>query len=61
MGGKSNEKHLIRLAWKVKELSDLNEGGWKLLVDVRCLAEKLQGLDCDWIDDNTVFPLFGRD
>ena len=48
--GKSREKHLVYLAWKVKELSDLNESGRKLSVDVKCLLDKVQ--DLNWVRDN---------
>ena len=50
--GKSNEKHLINLAWKMNELSMLNENGRKLLVDTKCLVDKFQNPCCDWVEGN---------
>ena len=52
--GKSSEKILITLAWKVKELTDLNERGRRLLRDILAMVDKLQEEQCDWEGDN--FP-----
>ena len=43
---------LINLAWKLKELSDLNEEGRKLNTVISLVVEKLQSECCDVVKDN---------
>lgn len=50
--GKSGEKMLVILAWKLKELTDLNEEGRQLNMIISSLIEKLHGDQCDVVQDN---------
>ena len=51
--GRSSEKTLIELAWKVKELSDLNDCGRGLLRKVAAVADLLtQQEQCIWEREN---------
>lgn len=50
----SSEKVLMQLAWDVKELSDLNEFGRKIIVECTSLDNKLSDDRYDRISDN--FP-----
>lgn len=43
---------MISLAWKIKELSDLNETGRQLRVDINGLIERLRDEHCDWREAN---------
>ena len=42
---------MVSLAWKIKELSELNEQGRSLNSAIGILATKLTG-ECRWIEDN---------
>ena len=46
--GKCSDKFSINLAWKIKELGNLNESGRKLIMDVGCFFDKLQDEHCNW-------------
>ena len=48
---RSSEKILVYLAWKLKELTDLNEEGRELCTIISSLTEKLQD-DCDIVAEN---------
>lgn len=48
--GSCREKTLITLAWNVKELSDLNVSGRKLIVDGESLCDRMGS--CNWIEEN---------
>ena len=52
VAGKGSEKVLMRLAWKVKELTDVNEYGRKLYTDLTSLIERLKEKRCNWSGDN---------
>ena len=41
---------MITLAWNVKELSDTNESGRKLIVDINSLIDRIG--TCNWIEGN---------
>ncbi|XP_065917202.1 uncharacterized protein [Dysidea avara] len=50
-GGMQREKDLIVLAWKVKELTELNENGRELHRSAGCLLRKIEGHDVE-LEDN---------
>ena len=47
-----SEQKLITLAWKVKELSELNEIGRKLFADVTRLVTEIKSNDSVWVETN---------
>ena len=49
--GRNREKDLVSLAWKIKELSELNENGRALHTVISAIVTKLTG-QCRWIEDN---------
>ena len=48
---RNREKDLAALAWKIKELSELNENGRMLHTAIGAITTKLTG-QCRWIQDN---------
>lgn len=48
----NREKDLVSLAWKIKELSQLNEDGRTIHTMIGVLTTKLTG-QWRWIEDNT--------
>ena len=53
-GSSCAEKVLMQLAWDIKELSDLNDWGRKIIVECSSLNDKLSDARYDRISDN--FP-----
>ena len=49
---RSGDKKLLHLAWKLKELADLNEEGRQLNIIISSLIEKLHSDQCDVVQDN---------
>ena len=45
---KHNEKEMIVLAWKIKELGELNDIGRKLFGDITLLVAKVKSNDSVW-------------
>ena len=50
---KHSEQELIILAWKLKELSELNEIGRKLFADTSQVIVKIKGSDAVWERENS--------
>ena len=50
--GYSNDKTLCELAWKVRELSDLNEEGRSLAVEARVLSDNIADRLYDTVGDS---------
>ena len=50
--GKHQEKGLMNLAWEIKELTELNDNGRSLLVELRSLTNKLEDKNCDRTKEN---------
>ena len=48
---RNREKDLVSLAWKIKELSELNENGRALHTAISAIVTKLTW-QCRWIEDN---------
>ena len=46
------EKDLISLAWKIKEISQLNEMGWKCYRDISSIVEKIERNQGLWEEEN---------
>jgi len=49
---KHNEKEMIVLAWKIKELGELNDIGRKLFGDITLLVAKVKSNDSVWTVEN---------
>ena len=47
-----NDKDLIKLSWKIKELGDLNEMGRKLHSNIDVLSTKIGENHSSWLQDN---------
>jgi len=47
----NRQKEMVHLAWKIKELSELNDQGRSLHSTINVLIAKLAG-ECSWIEDN---------
>ena len=47
----NRQKEMVHLAWKIKELSELNDQGRSLISTINVLTAKLAG-ECNWIEDN---------
>ena len=48
---KPTQKTLIRLSWNIHELSNLNQSGRQLSVEIKCIMDKLKD-NCSWEDVN---------
>lgn len=46
------EKVLINLAWEIRDLTELNQSGRTLLVDLKCLLDELEDESTDLVAEN---------
>ena len=55
--GKASEKSLMSLVWDIKQLSELDEEGRKIMVNCLAFKEKAQDQQVDWVTSNMAHQL----